>query len=94
MTTACEGLRVLEVSVGMSGNLAGLVLADNGAEVIKVEPPGGDPMRESPAFVFWGRGKKSVVLDLETDAGRAEFDSSMRESQERIDPTPVGGDPR
>jgi crotonobetainyl-CoA:carnitine CoA-transferase CaiB-like acyl-CoA transferase len=74
MTTACEGLRVLEVSVGMAGNLAGLVLADNGAEVVKVEPPSGDPMRESPAFVFWGRGKKSVVLDLKTDAGRADFD--------------------
>jgi crotonobetainyl-CoA:carnitine CoA-transferase CaiB-like acyl-CoA transferase len=48
----------------MAGSLASLVLADNGAEVIKVEPPEGDHARTVPAFQMWNRGKKSVVLDL------------------------------
>jgi crotonobetainyl-CoA:carnitine CoA-transferase CaiB-like acyl-CoA transferase len=64
MPTALEGLRVLEFGWGMPVALAGMVLADNGAEVTKVEPPGGDPTRGRPAFVVWHRGKKSVVLDL------------------------------
>ena len=46
-------------------------LSDFGAEVIKVEPPAGDPYREFPQHFLWNRGKKSVVLDLETDEGRA-----------------------
>ena len=46
-----------------------MILADYGVDVIKVEPPGGDPLRAQPAFYAWNRGKKSVVLDLKTDAG-------------------------
>jgi crotonobetainyl-CoA:carnitine CoA-transferase CaiB-like acyl-CoA transferase len=47
-----------------------MVLADNGAEVIKVEPPEGDQARTVPAFQMWNRGKKSVVLDLRHAPGR------------------------
>ena len=47
-----------------------MVLADNGAEVIKVEPPTGDPFRHLPAFRQWHRGKKSLVLDLKTAYGK------------------------
>jgi crotonobetainyl-CoA:carnitine CoA-transferase CaiB-like acyl-CoA transferase len=47
-----------------------MVLADNGAEVIKVEPTTGDPARNLPAFQTWNRGKKGVALDLKTEAGR------------------------
>ncbi len=47
-----------------------MVLADNGADVIKVEPPGGDPAREMPAFQTWNRGKRGMVLDLKTGDGR------------------------
>jgi crotonobetainyl-CoA:carnitine CoA-transferase CaiB-like acyl-CoA transferase len=48
------------------------ILADLGAEVLKVEPPGGDPMRAYPEiFASVGRGKRSVVIDLRTDEGRA-----------------------
>lgn len=64
MTLPLDGLRVLELGVGMPVALAGMMLADYGAEVIKVEPPAGDPSRETPAWLNWGRGKKSVVLDL------------------------------
>ena len=45
-------------------------MADYGAEVIKVEPPGGDPFRFQPAWISWNRGKKGIVLDLSTPEGR------------------------
>jgi peptide deformylase len=47
-----------------------MVLADYGAEVIKVEPPAGDPAQDLPAFQTWNRGKKSVTLDLKSERGR------------------------
>jgi crotonobetainyl-CoA:carnitine CoA-transferase CaiB-like acyl-CoA transferase len=73
MVTACEGLRVVEVSRGMAGALAGMVLADNGAEVIKVEPARGNPGRSDPGFLMWDRGKMSAALDLKTEEGRADL---------------------
>jgi crotonobetainyl-CoA:carnitine CoA-transferase CaiB-like acyl-CoA transferase len=70
MSGPCDGLRVVDFSTWMAGPLATMVLADNGADVIKVEPPEGDPARDLPAFQTWNRGKQSAVLDLKTDAGR------------------------
>jgi crotonobetainyl-CoA:carnitine CoA-transferase CaiB-like acyl-CoA transferase len=54
----------------MPGALCTLVMADFGADVIKIEPPGGDPFRFQPAWISWNRGKKGVVLDLGTAEGR------------------------
>jgi len=54
----------------MAGPLATAVLGDYGADVIKVEPPTGDPARRLPAFQTWNRGKRSVVLDLKSSDGR------------------------
>jgi len=71
MTTALDGLRVLDFTWGLPGAIATMVLADNGADVIKIEPPGGDPQRSMPAFAQWHRGKRSVVVDLKDDGGRA-----------------------
>ncbi len=70
MAGPCTGLTVLDFSQGMAGALCTLVLADYGAEVIKVEPPGGDPFRFQPAWISWNRGKKGIVLDLATAEGR------------------------
>ncbi len=70
MSGVCDGLCVVDFTWWMAGPLATMVLADNGAEVVKVEPPGGDPARDLPAFQTWNRGKRSVVLDLKSDAGR------------------------
>ena len=70
MAGPCNGLTVLDFSLGMPGALCALVMADYGAEVIKVEPPGGDPFRFQPAWISWNRGKKGVVLDLATAEGR------------------------
>ena len=69
MATILAGLKVLDLTEGMAGSLATMVLADNGAEVIKVERPGGDPYRREAAWIMWNRGKKSVVLDLQTPVG-------------------------
>ncbi len=71
MTLACSGLRVLDFTRGMHGNLVGTILADYGAEVVKIEPPSGDPYRGHPAWGFWNRGKGSRVLDLKSEDGRA-----------------------
>jgi crotonobetainyl-CoA:carnitine CoA-transferase CaiB-like acyl-CoA transferase len=69
--TAFDGLRVVDVSQGLAGPMAAMLLADFGAEVIKVEPPGGDRLRDTPGYLTWNRGKARVVLDLETADGRA-----------------------
>jgi crotonobetainyl-CoA:carnitine CoA-transferase CaiB-like acyl-CoA transferase len=65
-----SGLRVLELGSGLSGAVAGLILADNGAEVIKVEAPGGDPLRAHPAWRMWSRGKQLLAADLEQERDR------------------------
>lgn len=70
MPGPCTGLTVLDLSWGMPGALCTLVMADYGAEVIKAEPPGGDPFRSQPAWISWNRGKRGIILDLETSAGR------------------------
>ena len=70
MAGPCNGLVVLDFSWGMAGGLATAVLADFGADVIKIEPPAGDPFRRHPAWIAWNRGKKSAVLDLKTAQGR------------------------
>jgi crotonobetainyl-CoA:carnitine CoA-transferase CaiB-like acyl-CoA transferase len=61
---ALQGLRVLELSHDRIGAQAGQVLADFGADVLCVEPPGGNRLRSQPSFPFLARGKKSIVLDL------------------------------
>ncbi|EJE52429.1 putative acyl-CoA transferase/carnitine dehydratase [Acidovorax sp. CF316] len=70
------GVRVLEFTHMVMGPTCGMVLADLGAEVIKVEPPGGDKTRELPGlgigfFRSFNRNKKSVVIDIATEDGRA-----------------------
>jgi crotonobetainyl-CoA:carnitine CoA-transferase CaiB-like acyl-CoA transferase len=65
-----DGIRVLELSNGVAGAQAGQFLADFGADVVQVEPPGGSPLRAEPAWPFWARGKRSVQLDLRTPDGQ------------------------
>jgi crotonobetainyl-CoA:carnitine CoA-transferase CaiB-like acyl-CoA transferase len=69
---ALRGVRVVEFGQYVPGPLAGALLADQGADVIKIERPGGDPGRAHPGFGMWNRGKRSVVLDLRSRAGQTE----------------------
>src|SRR3954468_22623476 len=72
MPELLAGMRVLDLSVWRPMPHATQILADLGAEVLKLEPPGGDPMRGYPEiFASVARGKRSVELDLRTDAGHA-----------------------
>ena len=68
---ALVGLKVLDFGQYIPGPMLGMLLSDQGAEVIKVERPGGDPARSEPAFATWNRGKRSIVLDLKTPEGQA-----------------------
>src|SRR6266700_7587973 len=66
------GLRVLDLTIWRPGPYATQLLAELGAEVLKVEPPGGDPMRAYPdLFASLSADKRSVVLDLKNDDDRA-----------------------
>ena len=82
MAGALDGVRVVELGVWVAGPAAGGVLADWGADVVKIEPPSGDPARMfgrmlgiedglSPPFEMDNRGKRSIVLDVTTEDGRA-----------------------
>lgn len=82
MTGPMEGVKVVELGVWVAGPAAGGILADWGADVVKIEPPTGDPARifgrmlgieggMSPPFEMDNRGKRSIVLDLATEDGRA-----------------------
>lgn len=79
-----DGFRVLDFTQNVAGPLAGQVMADLGAEVIKVEAPGGEAARQITAvlpgrpplasyFLPNNRGKKSVTVDLRTDEGREQI---------------------
>jgi crotonobetainyl-CoA:carnitine CoA-transferase CaiB-like acyl-CoA transferase len=78
-----EGIRVVEVGFWVAGPSAAAILADWGADVIKIEPPTGDPMRGlfasvagmpvpiNPPFELDNRGKRSMALNLDTEEGRS-----------------------
>ena len=74
-----SGIRVIDLSQFLPGPMLTVMMADQGAEVIKIEPPAGDPARAMAPFEngqsVWfrnlNRGKRSEVLDLKSDAGRA-----------------------
>src|SRR5262249_8564807 len=76
-TTSLAGHRVLDLTQVMAGPYCAMILADLGADVIKVEPPGGDSTRQmpgavgadTPAFNAVNRGKRSIVIDLKTSDG-------------------------
>ena len=70
MAQVFDGITVLDFTSGRAGGVATMVMSDFGAEVIKVEPPGGEKFRRSPGSIQWNRGKKSIVLDLKTQDGR------------------------
>jgi crotonobetainyl-CoA:carnitine CoA-transferase CaiB-like acyl-CoA transferase len=65
-----SNLRVIDLSPHRVGAQISQVFADFGADVIQVEPPGGADIRQHAAYPFWGRGKRSFVLDIHDEADR------------------------
>jgi hypothetical protein len=60
------GLRVVDFSNVLTGAQISQFFADYGADVVHIEPPAGSPLRAQAAWPFWGRGKRSVRLDLKS----------------------------
>ncbi len=70
MASALDGVRVIELAQGIAGPYTGMLLAEQGAEVVKVEPPHGDKARGTPGFHVWNRSKRSVIADPTTAEGK------------------------
>jgi crotonobetainyl-CoA:carnitine CoA-transferase CaiB-like acyl-CoA transferase len=73
MAGVFEDLRVLDVSWGSAGPMTTMLLADNGAQVTRIEPLGGDPFGSQTGYRVWNRGKRSAHLDLRSSEGRDVF---------------------
>ncbi|MCC6236493.1 MAG: CoA transferase [Dehalococcoidia bacterium] len=78
MTRPLDDIRVIDLSSGPAPAIATMILGDFGADVIKVEPPGGDPARSMPSAPMLMRGKRSVVLDLPQAAEQARLHELVR----------------
>ena len=65
-----HGIRIVEYAQDIAAPYTAMLLAEQGADVIKVEPPGGDRVRGLPGFAVWNRSKRGVVADLSSAAGR------------------------
>ena len=92
MTEILKGIRVIELGTMITAPLAGMILADFGADVVKVErPDGGDPFRSfrgglySPHFISFNRNKRSVALDLQTEAGKTSLRALLATADVLID---------
>jgi crotonobetainyl-CoA:carnitine CoA-transferase CaiB-like acyl-CoA transferase len=68
--TPLEGIRVVDLTSYIAGSYGAMMLADLGADVVKVEALEGDSFRELPGFFGWNRGKRSIALNLKTPEGR------------------------
>jgi len=97
-----DGIRVLDLA-GVSGALAGKLLAGLGADVVKVEPPGGDPARRIPPFVdgvphperslffwFYHLGKRSLVLDWRREPARLDEATGELSDAHQVEREAVG----
>lgn len=70
MEQALSGIRVLDFSSYIAGPYAAMLLAEQGADVVKVERPSGDPYRSSAGFIVLNRSKKGITLDLKNARGK------------------------
>jgi len=93
-TALLQGVRVIDWSQYIPGPYATRLMADLGADVIKIEPIGGEPMRRimagsgvppSPLYVHLNQGKRIRFLDLKSESGKAEFSNLIQESDVVLD---------
>ena len=87
----------------LANSLAAKIAADLGADVLKIEPPGGDPVRAAPPllpqggsalFQFLNTSKRSLVLDLATETGRATLAALLDKADAALFEEPARGRPR
>jgi crotonobetainyl-CoA:carnitine CoA-transferase CaiB-like acyl-CoA transferase len=74
------GIRVVDLSTTLPGAVCTQFLADSGAEVLMLEPPGGSPVRSLRGWPALGRGKRSRVVDLRSSSGASELDEVLRDA--------------
>src|SRR3954465_14913109 len=86
MAKVLEGVRVLEMGTFITGPAAGMLLADMGADVVKIEHPDGDPFRAfkgelySPHFQTYNRNKRSITLNTKLPEDLAAFDALLADA--------------
>ena len=89
MPGALDGLRILDLTWGTASRGV-LLLAEQGADTIKVEPPGGDPFRDYEGYKVWSRSRRSVTVNLKSDAGLAAFLALAETADVVVDSFAVG----
>lgn len=90
---SCDGLRVLDLSRHLAGPYLAMMLADHGADVVKVESLAGDPIRgigtdgddDGPLFLGWNRGKRSIAIDVRDSRGLAAMQTMIKEADVLIE---------
>ena len=73
MPGAFEGVRIVDCTQGVAGPMATMILADHGADVVKVESPGGDRLQDHPGYITWSRNKRLVTIDRDSFDGQQQI---------------------
>src|SRR5215208_3444764 len=89
MAAALDGLRILDLSQGVAGPYAAMLLAEQGADVLKVEPSGRDRLHSAAPYHVLNRSKRLLIADLDGDAGRAALRALVAEADAVIVDLPV-----
>ena len=69
-----DGLRIIDLSEEIAGPYAAMLLAEQGADVVKIELAGGDPGRRMPGFAVWNRSKTGALCDFDSESDRSEVE--------------------
>lgn len=85
-----HGIKVLDLACDMPGAYACMLLGDMGAEIVRIEPPAGDPLHARPDFRMWNRGRRSVNLDVSSAAGREVLERLLSRSDVLVATTTPG----
>jgi crotonobetainyl-CoA:carnitine CoA-transferase CaiB-like acyl-CoA transferase len=91
MAGVLDGLLILDLTRGIAGPMATMLLVDHGADVVRIEAPGEDPLRDQPGYKAWNRGKRSAVLDLKDAEDKATFLALAARADVVIDSYAPGG---
>lgn len=87
---AYQGVRIADFTQGVAGPMACMLLGDFEAEIVKVEPPGGDRLKDHPGYPAWNRNKTIVVLDLADPADRVRAQDLARAADIAVFDHPPG----